>query len=116
MCLVEVVQVDDQVPFRRRVKSEVTQMSITANHRRDAGCGEMRYVLRHDDCGTPQETVRGGDHAANPDRNEMGNPAFVRADDQINGVWAPAARLPVSQRSTWHLVPKASTQLEPLGT
>ncbi len=25
MCLVEVVQVDDQVPFRRRVKSEVTQ-------------------------------------------------------------------------------------------
>ena len=31
-------------------------------------------------------------------------------------VWAPGGRLPVSQRSTWHLVPEASTQLEPLGT
>ena len=47
--------------------------------------------------------------------NEMGNPASC-ADDQINKGLGARRGFQLSQRSTWHLVPEASTQLEPLGT
>ena len=52
MSLVEVVQVDDEVPFRGGVETEVAQVSIAADDRSDAGRGEMSDVLGHHDGGT----------------------------------------------------------------
>ena len=58
MSLVEVVQVDDQVPFRRSVEAEVAEVCITADDGGDAGRGQMSDVLGHHDGGTAQKTVR----------------------------------------------------------
>src|SRR5208282_1422150 len=58
MSLIEVVQVDDEIPFRRSVETEVAQMGITADHGGDTGRREMSDVLGYHDRGTAQETVR----------------------------------------------------------
>src|ERR1700690_600659 len=70
MRLVEVIQVDDQVPFRGGVETKIAEMGITANDRADASRGQMRDVLGHHSGGAAQEPVRGGHHAADPNRDQ----------------------------------------------
>ena len=48
MRLVEVVQVEDQVSFRRRVETKIAQVAIAADHRRDARRRQAREVVGHD--------------------------------------------------------------------
>ena len=44
--LVEVVQVDDQIPLRRGVEAEVPKVRVTADHRGDAGGRQPGHVRR----------------------------------------------------------------------
>src|SRR5208283_340175 len=86
MRLVEVVQVDDQVPFRGGVKAKVAEVGITANYWADSSCGEMRDVLGHHAGGAAQEPIGGGHHAADPDRNQPVQSAFMRLHNLLNRI------------------------------
>ena len=68
MRLVEVVQVDDQIPLGRAVETEVAEVRVAADHRGDAGGRQPGDILRHHDGGAAQEPVRRGGHPPDPDR------------------------------------------------
>src|SRR6202521_3164837 len=107
MSLVEVVQVDDQVSFRGSVETEIAEVGITADDRGDASRREMSDVLGHHDGGTAQETVRGGHHPSDPDRDQPVQPAFMRMHDLLNRIRTVRWCLPVTHRAARNLLAEA---------
>ncbi|GAB1839392.1 hypothetical protein MyNCGM152_01330 [Achromobacter xylosoxidans] len=61
--LVEVVQVEQQLPFGRGEAAEIEQMRIAAKRNRDAGMRRARQVVRLQDGGAAKEGEGGGRHA-----------------------------------------------------
>jgi hypothetical protein len=66
MRLVEIVQVENQVSFRRGVEPEVAQVGVATNHRLDAGARQTGEILSHERCSTAQKCVRRRQHPADP--------------------------------------------------
>ena len=58
MCLVEVVEVEDQIAFWRGVKAKVSEVCVPADDRGDTCRGEARQILGHHDDGATQKPVR----------------------------------------------------------
>ena len=101
--LVEVVQVEHQVPFRGRVEAEVAQVRVTAQLHAQARIGGRGEVSGHHQGRTPVEGERGRDHAAVSDRQQLGYPRRTLATQQLDrigpqrasgGIWRdpPAVR------------------------
>ena len=71
MGLVEVIEIHHEFALRRGVEAEIAEVRVAADHRSDS-CGWQRGdVCGHHDRGAAQEAVRGADHAAHPDRDEL---------------------------------------------
>ena len=104
--LVEVVQVDDQVPLRGGVEAEVPQVRVTADHRGDTGGRQPGSICRHHDRRAAQEPVRRGGHPPDPHRDQPPEPAVVRLDDQLHRIGAAAIGGPLPQRAARNLPPQ----------
>jgi hypothetical protein len=106
MRLVEVVQVDDEVSLGRTVETEVAEVRVTADHRHDAGGGQVGDIVRHDDGGPAQEPIRRGRHPPDPNRDQPLQPAPMRLVDQLHWVGPVGAYLPFPERATRNLLPE----------
>jgi hypothetical protein len=95
--LVEVVQVEDEFPFRGGVEAEIAQVGVAADDRGDAGVRQRREIVGHDVGRAAEERVGRGDHAADPDRDQPVEPALVRLDDLLDGVGPVRGRGPAAQ-------------------
>jgi hypothetical protein len=71
--LVEVVDVEDQPPVRRGEHAEVQQVRVAAALHPDAGRGRVREVPRHRRRRAAEIGERRGEHAAVPDRHQVGH-------------------------------------------
>jgi hypothetical protein len=69
--LVEVVEVEQQLPLRRRESAEVGEMRIAAELNLDPRDRSGRQIGRHDGGGTPKEAEGRGRHAPVADRNQF---------------------------------------------
>ena len=112
--LVEVVQVDDQIPLRGGVEAEVPQVRVTADHRGDAGGRQPGSIRRHHHRRTAQESVRRGGHPPDPHRDQPAEPAVMRLDDQLHRIGPAAIRGPLSQRAARNLPPQLPAYLVPV--
>ena len=70
--LVEVVDVEDEAPLRRLVETEVHQVGVAAELRRQPGVGRAGEVGRHDQGAAAVEGERRGEHAPVADGHELG--------------------------------------------
>ena len=113
--LVEVVEVDHQIAFRRGVEAKIAEVRIATHHGCDPGRGQSRDVLRHDDRGATQEAVRRVDHSADSDRNEPIHTALVADVDQVDWIRSPWGRRPVRQRLPRNLLAQTLSERVPLG-
>ena len=104
--LVEVVEVEDQVPLGGGVEAEVAQVGVTADDRQDAGRGQAREVLGHDRRRTAQEGERRGRHPADPHRHEPCDPAMVGDLHEVDGVEPVGGRLPATQGRARRALPQ----------
>ncbi len=116
MRLVEIVQVDNEIPFRRGVETEVAKMRITADHRTDAGRRQRCDILGHHAGGAPQEPVGRGHHAGHPDRDQPRKSAFMRLHDLHDRIRPVGRGLPLAQRTARHLLTQTAAELESLGS
>ena len=100
--LIEIVEVDDQVALGGGVETEVAQVRVAADDRRDAGGGQLGNVLGHDDSGAAQESVGIGRHPADPQWDQPVQPALMRLHDLLHRVGSVGRRRPVAQRAAGH--------------
>ena len=113
--LVEVVQVEDQVPLGGGVEAEVAQVGVTADDGQDAGRRQAREVLGHDRRRTAEEGERRGRHPADPHRHEPRDAALVGDLHEVDGVEPVGGWLPVAQGRARRALPQPSPQRVPLG-
>jgi hypothetical protein len=93
--LVEVIEVDHQIPLGRGIEPEIAEVRVTAHHGCDSGCGQMRHVLSHHHGGSAEKSVRRVDHAPDPDRDQPVDPALVADVDEFHRVGTIGRRRPV---------------------
>jgi general stress protein YciG len=96
--LVEVIEVEDEITLGGGVEAEVAQVRVAADDRVDPGGGQVGEVLSHDRGSAAKEGVRGGDHSANPDRDQPIQSTFVSCNDLLYRVGTAAGRAPSAQR------------------
>ena len=89
-------------------------MRVATDHRGDPGGRQTGHVVGHHDRGTAQEPVGRADHAADPDRHQVGQPALVREADHRDRVRATRRQLPTPQRPARHLPAQRLAHREPL--
>ena len=92
--LVEVVQVEQQLPLGRGEHPEVRQMSVAAELNRQAGPGRVLQVGGHDLGRAPVEGERGDHHPAVAHRHQVGLTGRILLLEQRNRVGAVSSRLP----------------------
>jgi hypothetical protein len=68
--LVEIVQIEDQLAFRRRKAAEVQQMRIAADRKRDTRIGRTAQIMGLQDRASPIEGERRHGHPSVAKRNE----------------------------------------------
>ena len=93
--LVEIVEVDHQIPLGRCVEPEVAEVRVAAHHGCDSRCRQMRDVLGHHHRGSAQKSVRRVDHATDPDRDQPVDPPLVTDVDEFHRVGTARRRRPV---------------------
>ena len=90
--LVEVVDVEDYPPLRRREATHVQQMAITTELRPDAAGRRVGQVSCHDVRRATEEGERGHHHAAVANRHQVGDPPAVGFDDLLDGIGSRSRR------------------------
>ena len=80
--LVEVVDVEDQLPLRRGERPEIGQVRISAQLHPKPGCGRGGQIRRHGQRRPPVEGERGYQHPPVPDRHQLGHPALRLVQQQ----------------------------------
>ena len=94
--LVEVVEIEDQPPFRRGERAEIGQVRVPAQlhpQPRRGSCGQIR---RHRQRCSPVERERRHQHPAVPDRYQLRHPRFClpqQQADRIPGSARPELRM-----------------------
>ena len=84
--LVEVVDVEDEIPLGRGEAAEVRQVCVAAKLSFQARPRCPREVVRHDRGRTPIEGERGDEHASVTDRDQLWHPRGPLPLEQRNGV------------------------------
>ena len=111
---IEIVDVDDQPPFRRREAAEIQQMAIAADLRVDPGDRRRRQIRGHDIGGATIERERRTQHPTVADRNEFRDTTFVDSipDPPRCGVSAKAStcRAPLAAHDFAALCPSRSAR------
>ena len=96
--LVEVVDGEDDLPFRGGEAAEVAQVRVPAALDADPAAGRRRQVGRHRQRRPAVERESRADHAPVPQREEVRHAALLRRQDHLDGV-APVGRdLPAGVR------------------
>ncbi len=83
---IEVVQIEDELPFRRGEAAEVHQMAVAANRHDDAGVLHLAEIVRLKDRTAAKERERRHRHAPVPERHEPGDTAFAAAAQQLDRI------------------------------
>ena len=94
--LVEIIDVEDQVTFRRGESPEVGQVSVAAELYVDARTGKGGQVCRHGQRGTSEVRKGGRRHAAVADRHQLGHPSRSLLCQQGQRIELPLGRLPLA--------------------
>ena len=94
--LVEVVEVEDEVPLGRRVAADVGEMRVAAELRLEPDARRRREIVRHDRGRAAVERERRDEHAAVADRHELGT---------RDGAWSiricTGSRSAISSKPAW---------------
>ena len=93
--LVEIVDVEHEVPLGRGEKPEVGQVGVAAHLDDDPGVRCRSEVGGHRQRGTAVERERRDGHATVSDRDELGDPRRRLLLEQRHGVGAIGGRLPL---------------------
>ena len=92
--LVEVIDVEHQLPFRRTEQSEVRQVGVAAQLHRHARSRGRREVGRHDQRAAAIERAGRHEHSSIPDRDQLRQPTRGLLLQQGDRVRTIGARLP----------------------
>ena len=103
--LVEVVQVEQQAPFRGGEQAEVRQVGVAAQLGIEAGHRRARQVRRHDPGGAAVEGERRDRHPAMPHRHQIRLPGQILLLEQGDGIGTVRGRVP----------PRVASGRRPLG-
>ena len=119
--LVEVVQVDDDVPLEAAVEAEVVDVGVAVDDHLDAGHRGVGEIPRHDRGGAPEKRERRRAHACHPERNQVLLPSRVPRDDDIHRAralpWAAStARAPRAGAACAAAHPPSASRPEGPGT
>ena len=95
--LVEVTEVERELPLRRGPQPEVEDMSVTAQLHGQTARGPRGEVGGHDGGGTPVVGPRRGRHAAVADRHQVGRPHGVLGEHGSQGVMTALVGVPVAR-------------------
>ena len=106
--LVEVVQVEQQLPLGGREHPEVRQMGVAAELNLQAGPGRVLQVGGHDLGRAPVEGERGDHHAAVADRHEVRLAGRVLLLEQCDRVGTVRCRFPARVRRARHMLTRSS--------
>ena len=113
-CLVEVIDVEDDVAFRRCKATEVHQMAVAACLHPDADVGRSGEVGGHHPGGATVEGKRRLEHPAVADRHKVRQPAGIRRTQQIYRIRARLAFLPGGMLGARELVAQRPARRCPL--
>ena len=102
--LVEIVDVEHQLPLRGGENPEVRQVRVTADLDRQPGARRGGQVGGHDQRGTPVERERRHQHPAITDRNQLRNPAHPLLLQQPDRVGTGDRRLPTAMAGPRNLI------------
>ena len=92
--LVEVTQIERQVPLRRRPQTEVEDVRVSAHIcTMSSGVRSRREVCRHDRSRPSEERPRRCHHATEANRHEVGEPAVVLGLQDFHGATASERRV-----------------------
>jgi hypothetical protein len=105
--LIEIVDVEDDPPFRRGKIAEVHQMAVAARLHAQPGCRRGREIRRHVERRPAIESERRVQHAAVANRNQLGKSPLVRFLQQTHRIRTAARRFPDRVRAAWTLLPQA---------
>ena len=86
MRLVEVVDVEDEVPLRAGEATEVGQVGIPAELSLEGGSCLRRQITGHEQGRAPVEGQRGGEHAAVANGHEFGDSSRRLALQEVDGI------------------------------
>ena len=95
--LVEVTEVERQLPLRRGPQPEVEDMGVTAHLHRQTTVGPRGEVGGHDGGGTAEVGPRRRRHAAVADGNQVGRPIGVLREHGSQGVMTAPASVPITR-------------------
>src|SRR3984893_7592747 len=104
MRLVEVVQVENQVSFRRGVEPEVAQVGVTTDHRLDTRPRQTGKILSHERRSAAQKSVRRRQHPADPKGDQAFETPRMRLFDEIYRIGPVLRGPPAAEDPPWHLV------------
>ena len=102
--LVEVVDVEHQLPLGGGEHPEVRQVRVTADLDVQTGAGGGGQVGGHDQRGAPVERERRHQHPAVTDGNQLGDPAYRLLLEQPDRVGSVDGRLPAAMAGPGNLV------------
>jgi hypothetical protein len=88
MCLVEIIDVENQLTLRGIEQSEVAQVCIAAQLSVDPGVGPARQVIGHDQRAPPVERKRRPDHPPVPNRHQFRHPGRSLTLQEFDGIRA----------------------------
>jgi hypothetical protein len=112
--LVEVAQVEGQVPLRRGPQSEVQHVSVPAQLHRQPAVQLAGEVGSHDRRGAPVVIPRRGRHPLMPDGNQLRDPDLVLRLDRLQRVMPTVCLRPGPQRSPADPLPGRLPRCAPL--
>ena len=101
--LVEVVEVEDEVPLRAGVLPEVAHVRVAARLDPDAGGRHPREIHRHHCRGAPEERERRLGHPLVADRPELGQARGRLGFEHGERVLTSRRRAPLTERRAGHL-------------
>jgi hypothetical protein len=106
--LVEVIQIENEIAFRRGIKSEIPEVGVSADDRLDTGARHPIEVLRHQRGRPAQKGIRRYDHATDPHRNQALQAPHVRFLDAIDRIRPFRFHLPAAKLSAPELFSQRS--------
>ena len=101
--LVKIVDVEHQPPIRCCERTEVRQVSITAQLHGQAGFGQGREIRGHQVRGTAVERKRRDHHPSVADRDQLRHPRRGLFLQQLNRIATTRRRQPLAVHATRHL-------------
>ena len=113
--LVEVVEVEDQIPLGRGERTEVQQVAVAARLHLDAGGRQGGEVVRHQSRRAAQEGERSSDHASVADRHQFRQSPSIRLLQDLDRIPSLSRRAPVPVALPRNAFAQGLAGREPLG-